>query len=396
MDQQFDVVVVGGGAAGMMCAAQAGQRGRSVLLIEHGENLGEKIRISGGGRCNFTNVHAAPKYFLSQNKHFCISALKQYTAQDFISLVETYGIAYHEKALGQLFCDGPSGQIIDLLKTEMKAGSVTIAVGTEVSDLSKKDDGFLISVTGELESDITCQSLVIATGGKSIPKMGATSFGLKLAEHFGLNVVETRPGLVPFTFDSSFLDDLKPLSGIGIDSVVSHGDVSFREAMLFTHRGLSGPSILQVSSFWRDGERISINLLPDVDVAGLLEELRAKSGKRDIGSALSEHLPKRVAQMVLDQCGVSGKIGELKGGDMETLNKALTDWSLLPMGTEGYRTAEVMLGGVDTNGLNSKTMMVRDVKGLYFIGEVVDVTGWLGGYNFQWAWSSGWVAGQVV
>ncbi len=396
MSQQFDVVVIGGGAAGMMCAAQAGARGRSVLLVEHGKLLGEKIRISGGGRCNFTNVKAAPKYFLSENPHFCISALKQYSAADFISLVDAHDIAYHEKALGQLFCDGSATQIIELLKSEMKAGNVEIAVSSQVLEIERGANGFHLQLEGHRSGLVACASLVVATGGRSIPKMGATGFGYKVANQFGLEVIEPRPGLVPLVFDGSLQDRLKPLSGIGVESVVRFEKTSFREALLFTHRGLSGPAILQISSYWREGQPIKVNLLPDTDFPTWLHEERTKGGKRDVLTVLSTLLPKRVAQMVVEASGVTAKLAELSKDDVTQLSQALQNWSLLPMGNEGYRTAEVTLGGVDTNGLVSKTMMARDVPGLYFIGEVVDVTGWLGGYNFQWAWSSGWVAGQVV
>lgn len=396
MGQRFDVVVIGGGAAGMMCAIEAGKRGRSVLLVEHGKNVGEKIRISGGGRCNFTNINAAPKHFISQNLHFCISALRQYQPQDFISLVEGYGIAYHEKALGQLFCDGSALEVVELLKSEMRAASVLVMLETEVGAIARDGFGFGLSLLGGINEEIVCSSLVIATGGKSIPKMGATGFGYKVATQFGLEIVPTRPGLVPLTFDASLLDKFKPLAGIGFESVVRFADVSFREAMLFTHRGLSGPAILQISSFWQEGETILVSALPDLDIGEWLQAERASNGRRDIGSVLAEYLPKRMGQMLLDQCGVSGRLADLTKKDLLKLESFLNRWPLLPMGTEGYRTAEVTLGGVDTKGLVSKTMMARDVSGLYFIGEVVDVTGWLGGYNFQWAWSSGWVAGQTV
>lgn len=396
MGQVFDVVIIGGGAAGMMCAAQAGQRGRKVLLIEHGKALGEKIRISGGGACNFTNVHASPKQFLSNNPHFCISALKRYSAGDFINLVEAHGIAYHEKKLGQLFCDGSAQEIIGLLKSQMEMGTVEVALECQVNGISKTESGFSLNVSGFQQGDILTTSLVVASGGKSIPKMGASGFGYKLAAQFGINVIDPRPGLVPLTFDEKLLAQIKAFSGTGVESCVRFGETSFQEALLFTHRGLSGPAILQISSYWREGKPLSISLLPEKDLKTWVEEQRRVSGKREVATVLCDLLPKRVVQMVLENCGVSGRVADVSKQDMERLEEAFQNWSLLPVGTEGYRTAEVTVGGVDTNELSSKTMMTKRVPGLFFIGEVVDVTGWLGGYNFQWAWSSGWVAGQEV
>ncbi len=396
MGQVFDVVIIGGGAAGMMCAAQAGQRGRKVLLIEHGKALGEKIRISGGGACNFTNVHASPKQFLSNNPHFCISALKRYSVGDFINLVEAHGIAYHEKKLGQLFCDGSAQEIIGLLKLQMEMGAVEVALECQVNAVSKSEHGFSLNVSGFQEGDIETTSLVVATGGKSIPKMGASGFGYKLAAQFGITVIDPRPGLVPLTFDEKLLAQIKAFSGTGVDSCVRFGEISFQEALLFTHRGLSGPAILQISSYWREGKPLSISLLPEKDLKPWMEEQRRVAGKREVATVLCDLLPKRVVQMVLEICGVSGRVADVSKQDMARLEEAFQNWSLLPVGTEGYRTAEVTVGGVDTDALSSKTMMAKDVPGLFFIGEVVDVTGWLGGYNFQWAWSSGWVVGQEV
>ncbi|MEP3475695.1 MAG: NAD(P)/FAD-dependent oxidoreductase [Hyphomicrobiales bacterium] len=398
--KKFDVVIIGGGAAGMMCALQAGQRGRSVLLIEHSTAFGEKIRISGGGRCNFTNSGCSHKNFLSENKHFCKSALSQYTQHDFISLVKSYDIAFHEKTLGQLFCDGSATEIIEMLVAEMRKGNVELALKTEVESIEKSEDGFSLrlkhSKTEELLEDVSCSSLVIATGGRSIPKMGATGFGYKVAEQFGLDLVEQRPALVPLTFDEQLLVSLSSLSGIGVDAVVSHQKIKFSEAMLFTHRGLSGPSILQISSYWREGENIQLDMLPGRDVFQLLKEARQTNGKLALQTVLSEYFPKRVADMITEQFEFEGNIADLSDKKLRLVSDVINRWTVQPVGTEGYRTAEVTLGGVDTNGLNSKTTMAKDVPGLYFIGEVVDVTGWLGGYNFQWAWSSGWVAGQVV
>lgn len=398
--KNFDVVIVGGGAAGMMCALQAGQRGRSVLLIEHGKAFGEKIRISGGGRCNFTNSGCKPKNFLSNNPHYCKSALSQYTQHDFISLVKSYDIAFHEKTLGQLFCDGAATQIIEMLVAEMRKGGVELALKTKVERLEKSEAGFSLSLrhsqTEEPLEAVTCSSLVIATGGRSIPKMGATGFGYKVAEQFGLELVEQRPALVPLTFDEKLLSQLSPLSGIGVDAVVSNNKTKFSEAMLFTHRGLSGPSILQISSYWREGDTIQLDMLPGRDVFELLKEARQVNGKLALQTVLSEYFPKRVADMITGQFEFEGNIADLSDKKLRKVADHINRWTVQPVGTEGYRTAEVTLGGVDTNGLNSKTMMAKDVPGLFFIGEVVDVTGWLGGYNFQWAWSSGWVAGQVV
>lgn len=398
--QNFDVVVIGGGAAGMMCALQAGQRGRSVLLIEHSTAFGEKIRISGGGRCNFTNSGCSHKNFLSQNKHYCKSALSQYTQQDFISLVKSYNIDFHEKTLGQLFCDGPATQIIEMLVAEMLKGNVELMLKTEVTNIEKSDDGFSLELmhsrTEEPLDGVTCSSLVIATGGRSIPKMGASGFGYKVATQFGLDLVEQRAALVPLVFDEQLLSILSPLSGIGVESIVSYKKTKFSEAMLFTHRGLSGPSILQISSFWDEGQDIVIDMLPGVDIFQILRDERQKNGKRELQTVLSDYFPKRVADMITQHYEFDGNIADLSDKKLQKVADKINRWTIRPVGTEGYRTAEVTLGGVDTDGLNSKTMMAKDVPGLYFIGEVVDVTGWLGGYNFQWAWSSGWVAGQVV
>ncbi|MGL4490957.1 MAG: NAD(P)/FAD-dependent oxidoreductase, partial [Rhizobiaceae bacterium] len=389
--EQVDVLIIGAGAAGMFAAAEAGKRGRKVLIVDHASKAGEKIRISGGGRCNFTNVNASPKQFLSDNPHFCISALKRFTARDFIKRVDARGIAYHEKTLGQLFCDGSAQQIIDMLLDDMDAAGVTLQLETQVFEIEKSDIGFLVRLsTGPVE----CQSLVIATGAKSIPKMGATSFGYRVAEQFGLKVTETRPGLVPLTFEPNMLDRLKALAGVAVDAVVDHGKAKFREALLFTHRGLSGPSILQISSFWREGDEIGIDLSPDKAVFDLLRNARQTNGKQEPQTLLSYVLPKGVAQFVCDQAGVTGKLADLSDKKLQAIADTVHRWRIKPSGSEGYRTAEVTLGGVSTDELDQKTMESKSVKGLYFIGEVVDVTGWLGGYNFQWAWSSAWVAGQ--
>lgn len=391
--QSFDVVVIGAGAAGMMCAAEAGRRGRSVLVLDHAAAPGEKIRISGGGRCNFTNLHAAPANFVSANPHFCISALRRYTQRDFIALVERHGIAWHEKTLGQLFCDGSSRQIIDLLLAEMGQAGVTLRLSTKVESVERDADGFVLGLGSE---QVRCRSLVVATGGRSIPKMGATGFGYDLAARFGLKVTETRPALVPLTFEPALLDRLKPLAGIAVDAEIGCGRTRFREAMLFTHRGLSGPSILQISSYWREGQEIEVSMLPGTDVFDRLRAARAENGRRALHTVLAEALPKRLAQTIAEAEGAAGNLADLSDKVLHRVADAVNGWRVRPAGSEGYRTAEVTLGGVDTAGLDSRTMEAKAVPGLYFIGEVVDVTGWLGGYNFQWAWSSGWSAGQAV
>jgi predicted Rossmann fold flavoprotein len=391
-----DVVVVGAGAAGMMCAAQAGKRGRSVLVLDHGAAPGEKIRISGGGRCNFTNLRAAPENFQSQNPHFCISALHRYTAGDFIALVERYGIAYHEKTLGQLFCDGSAQQIIDLLLTEMKQGNAELRLATGVTNVEKTETGFLLTLSSG-RNQVHCQSLVVATGGKSIPKMGASDFGYRLAARFGVGVTPTRPGLVPLVFEERVLARLAPLAGIGVAALVKCGVVSFEEAILFTHRGLSGPAILQISSYWREGDFLDIALLPGLPVYETLRRDRQTNGKQLLSTVLGQYLPKRLAQMIAEEHGVlTGTIADLSDNRLHRIEDSVNFWRLRPSSSEGNRTAEVTLGGIDTKDLDSRTMEVKAVPGLYFIGEVVDVTGWLGGYNFQWAWSSGWCAGQAA
>jgi predicted Rossmann fold flavoprotein len=393
MDRQ-DVVVIGAGAAGMMCAAIAGQRGRKVLVLDAAAKPGEKIRISGGGRCNFTNTGATPKQFLSDNPHFCISALSRYTPADFLALVERHGIAWHEKTLGQLFCDGSATQIIDMLLTEMKRGDAVLRLGTSVAQVDKAPDGFALRLSsGE---QVECASLVVATGGKSIPKMGATDFGYRLATQFGLRLVETRPGLVPLTFDPQMLERLSPLSGVALPARVACGKTAFDEALLFTHRGLSGPAILQISSYWREGQVITVDLLPGQNAGALLRAARQENGKQAAHTFLSGPLPKRLAKSIADQPGWQGPLGGLSDDRLRKLAGELNGWTILPAGTEGYRTAEVTLGGVDTRDLDSRTLQAKAVPGLHFIGEVVDVTGWLGGYNFQWAWASGWCAGHAV
>ncbi|MCY6382353.1 NAD(P)/FAD-dependent oxidoreductase [Hoeflea prorocentri] len=391
--QRYDVVILGAGAAGMMCAIEAGRRGRKVLIIDHARAPGEKIRISGGGRCNFTNLHAAPGNFLSANPHFCKSALGRYTQYDFIDLVARSGIAYHEKTLGQLFCDGSSRQIIDMLTGLMRDAGVDLSLGVTFEGVTREDDGFTIRfATGP----VRCSALVVATGGKSIPKMGATGLAYRIAEQFGLAVTQTRPALVPLTFDEKLRKRLKPLSGVSVDAAVRCNGAAFNEAMLFTHRGISGPSVLQISSYWREGDEITLSLLPDRDLFSVLRDARGQGGRQTPHTILSAHLPKRLAQIICEGVGAAGRIADMNDALLRRIADAAQDWQIKPTGSEGYRTAEVTLGGVDTAGLNSRTMEAKAVSSLFFIGEAVDVTGWLGGYNFQWAWSSGWAAGQFV
>ncbi len=389
----YDVIVIGAGAAGMMCAIEAGKRGRRVWLIDHAKKPAEKIRISGGGRCNFTNIKAAPKNFLSANPHFCKSALKQYTQKDFISLVEKHHIPYHEKKLGQLFCDETAQDIIAMLLKECADAGVTIDMETSVGNIQKHDDSFSLKTN---IGKVRCQSLVIATGGLSIPKIGATKFGYEIARQFDLKLTPTRAGLVPLTFQSKLLERCKALTGLSVEATVSCGKTSFSEGLLFTHRGLSGPSILQISSYWHEGQQIVVNLAPNVNILDFLKTSRQKQPKQNVHNALTKHLPKRLAVSICEDQGIGGRLADLSDKKLATLATAINDWRVKPAGSEGYRTAEVTLGGVDTGELSSKTMEAKKQPGLYFIGEVVDVTGHLGGFNFQWAWSSGYVAGQYA
>ena len=392
-DAQFDVIVIGAGAAGLMCAIEAGRRRRRALVIEHADQPAEKIRISGGGRCNFTNTRAAPKHFISQNPHFCVSALKRFTPADFIKRVQANNIAFHEKTLGQLFCDVSSKAIIDMLLDDARTAGVELRLSTSVERIDRTADGFTASTTG---GPMQCASLVVATGGKPIPKMGATDFAYRIARQFGVNIVEPRPALVPLTFTGDLLEEMKALSGVSADARVSCNGVAFREALLFTHRGLSGPSILQISSYWREGDEIAVDLAPDIDVFARLRDARQTNGKQAPQTALSAVLPKRLADWIAERAGAEGRMGDYSDARLKILAAAVKDWRVTPAGSEGWRTAEVTLGGIDTHALSSKTMEAKSVPGLYFIGECVDVTGWLGGYNFQWAWSSGWAAGQAV
>jgi predicted Rossmann fold flavoprotein len=393
----LDVLIVGAGAAGMMCAIEAGKRGRRVRVIDHARAPGEKIRISGGGRCNFTNTRTSGAEFLSENPRFALSALKRFTQHDFLKMVERHGIAWHEKTLGQLFCDDSARLIIRMLTDEMKAAGVTLSLGLGVKTIARDGERFTVDLDDGTR--VSAASLVVATGGKSIPKMGATGWGYEVARQFGLPVTETRPALVPLTFEPGLLEQLKPLAGVAVDAVVKTAadkarSASFTEAMLFTHRGLSGPSILQISSYWREGEAITVDMAPGEDVAARLLAAKTGNGKQAVHTALGHIIPRRLAEVVCAREGLSGKLAEVGDKKLRAMAETVNAWTVKPVGSEGYRTAEVTLGGVVTAALDQQTMEARTAPGLFFIGEVVDVTGWLGGYNFQWAWSSGWAAGQ--
>ena len=395
---QFDVVVIGAGAAGMMCASVAGQRGRRVLVIDHATKLAEKIRISGGGRCNFTNLHAGPNNFLSENPHFCKSALSRYTPQDFLSMIKRYKIAFHEKHKGQLFCDESAEDIIRMLKAECDAGKVQWRMPCAVTEIVQNEQGFTVQTE---QGVVTTQSVVIATGGLSIPKIGATDYSYRIAKQFALKIVEPRPALVPLTFDAQSWEPFVPLSGISLEVDIETGakkdKTVFREDLLFTHRGLSGPAVLQISSFWQSGQAIRVNLLPEVDLGQELVEAKT-STKKNLANYLSSYLPARLVDGLLLAHGFDGnlKIADMQDKRLRLLGERINRWELIPNGSEGYRKAEVTRGGVDTRELSQQTMEVKQVPGLYFVGEAVDVTGWLGGFNFQWAWASGVAAGQVV
>ena len=388
-----DVIILGAGAAGLMCAAVAGQRRRSVIVLEHARVPAEKIRISGGGRCNFTNIHTSPASFVSDNPRFCVSALKSYTQQDFIALVEKHRIAYHEKTRGQLFCDGSAQQIIDMLLGECRAARAQLKLGVKISDVVKTDSGFSITTDAGV---FVCKSLVIATGGPSIPKIGGSGFGYRIAQQFGMEVIPPRAALVPLTFDAQMLAQFKPLSGVAVEAEVSCGKARFDEALLFTHRGLSGPAILQISSYWQQGGDIAVDLAPSLDLLQMLKDARRERPRQELATVLADVLPKRLAQLVAEQVNGPARLADFSDKALQAAVVAVRDWRITPAGTEGYRTAEVTLGGVDTSGLSSRSFESSSVKGLYFIGEVVDVTGHLGGFNFQWAWSSGVAAGRCV
>jgi predicted Rossmann fold flavoprotein len=393
MTEKYNVIIVGAGAAGLMCAIEAGKRGRKVLLVDHAKKIGEKIRISGGGRCNFTNINTHSSKFISNNPKFVISALSQYTQNDFINLIKKHNIRFHEKKLGQLFCDESAQQIVDMLLLECKMANVTLKKEIIITDIDKQANQYFIAVGSDKYS---CDSLIIATGGLSVPKIGASKFGYDIGKKFNLNITETLPALVPLTFSQKILAMCKELSGLSLKTVVSYNKIFFEEGMLFTHRGLSGPSILQISSYWKLGDNIKINLSPKQDIFKLLENEKNSNPKQDINTIISEILPKRLAYIICKENEVSGNISELSNRLLIKLSNSINTWVINPTGSEGYRTAEVTLGGVDTNEISSKTMMSIKNPGLFFIGEVVDVTGHLGGYNFQWAWSSGYVAGQYA
>jgi len=400
----IDVLIVGAGAAGMMCAIEAGKRGRRVRVIDHARAPGEKIRISGGGRCNFTNLGTSGANFLGENPRFALSALRRFTQHDFIKMVDRHGVAWHEKTLGQLFCDDSAKQIIRMLTDEMKAAGVTLSLGVGVKAVVRAGERFQVDLDDG--SRVTAASLVVATGGKSIPKMGATGWGYEVARRFGLRVTDTRPALVPLTFEPGLLEQLKPLAGVSVDAVVRHKapkdagagrpakETVFREGLLFTHRGLSGPSILQISSYWREGEAITVDLAPDRDAAAEILAAKTENGKQAVHTAVGHVVPRRLAEALCARENLSGKLAEVGDKKLRALAEGINAWTVKPVGSEGYRTAEVTLGGVDTAALDQQTMEAKAVPGLFFIGEVADVTGWLGGYNFQWAWSSGWAAGQ--
>jgi len=389
--EAFDVIVLGAGAAGLMCAITAGQRGRRVLVLDHAEKPGAKILISGGGRCNFTNREIAPERFLSENPDFCKSALSRYTQWDFVALVERYRIAYHEKTLGQLFCDGSAREILRMLLAECAAASVDVRLGHKISEVSRAERFRIESSRGSF----VAPAVVLATGGLSIPKLGATGFAYDIARRFDLSVIEPCPGLVPLTLQGDALSLCQTLSGVSVDTVVAIGRQRFRENLLFTHRGLSGPALLQISSYWREDTNISIDLAPELNVEDFLKRRKRARPKAQLKSVLAEILPTRLAHAIVEPAE-AGIIGDLPDRNIAKLSARLKHWQLRPSGSEGWAKAEVTVGGVDTAGLSSKTMEARSVPGLYVIGEAVDVTGWLGGYNFQWAWSSGWCAGQAI
>jgi len=392
--QKVDVIIIGAGAAGLMCAIEAGKRGRKTIVLDHANKSGKKILMSGGGRCNFTNYHINPADYISHNSHFCKSALSRYTQWDFIDLVKKHQIPFHEKTLGQLFCDNKSKDILDMLLYECDQAKVEIHLNSKIETIEKiSDHHFKIKSTRD---DFHCQSLVIASGGLSIPTMGASPFAYKVAEQFGIKVWPTRAGLVPFTLHAEEKERLGVLSGIAVDSIVNNERTSFRENILFTHRGLSGPAILQISSYWQAGEEVIINLLPEINLFERLKLTQQQTPQKQLKSIMAEHMPKRVVETLLNAEIIEKKLGSISHKDLEHIAKQVNFWRVLPNGTEGYRTAEVTLGGIDCDAISSKTMAANGLPGLYFIGEALGVTGWLGGYNFQWAWSSGWAAGQII
>jgi len=396
---QTDVLIIGASAAGLMCAIEAGKRGRKVFVLDHANKPGKKILMSGGGRCNFTNYDVSSDNYISHNPHFCKSALSRYTQWDFLDLVNKYHIPFHERAHGQLFCDDSAKDILNMLLSECEHGGVTIKLNTEILEVKKiNEKGFQVNTLSKNSqpTNFDCTSLVVATGGLSIPKMCASPLGYKIAEQFGIKVWPTSAGLVPFTLQPEEKERFSDLSGIAIDSLVSNERVAFRENILFTHRGLSGPAILQISSYWLPGEAISINLLPDINLGDKLKDAQRQHPQQQLKTCLAQFLPRRVISTLLDASLIDSTLQALSHKQFALVADQLHNWTIKPNGTEGYRTAEVTLGGVDCDALSSKTMESKSISGLYFIGEIVDVTGWLGGYNFQWAWSSAWCAGQYV
>lgn len=389
---EYDVVVIGAGAAGLMCAIEAGRRGRRTLVADHANKVGKKILLSGGGRCNFTNIHAGPEHYLSRNPHFCKSALARYTPYQFIELMERHGVPYHEKKLGQLFCDRSAKDVVAMLLRECEAAGVDVRTRYPLEVL---DEAAPFRLSGP-EGSLRCESLVVASGGLSFPKMGASGFGHRLAEGFGLGVTPLQPALVPFTLEGPLRELATALSGVSVDSELACGEGAFRENILFTHRGISGPAALQVSSYWSPGAAVSADLLPGRDAPGWLRSRKAERPKARLGTVLAEVLPARLVDHFPADWDRRAPMQSLSDRRLDAIGASLADWRFVPSGTEGYRTAEVTLGGVDTAALSSRTLEAKRVPGLYFIGEVVDVTGWLGGYNFQWAWASGYAAGQVA
>ncbi len=396
--EQVDVIVLGAGAAGLMAGIEAARRGRRVLVVDHAAAAGEKIRISGGGRCNFTNLNIAVDRFLGQNPRFALSALKRFSQWDFIARMDSAGIAWHEKTLGQLFCDGSAKQVVAMLLADLAAAGGMLRLNTAVLGAAQGADGYEVQLSS---GPVRAQALIVASGGKSIPKMGATGLGYQIAAQFGLAMTETRPALVPFTFGPQDLEWIAPMAGLALPVRVSCGQGRFDEAMLMTHRGLSGPAMLQISSYWREGAAIAVNLAPQLAARGggvlaELERSKSQNGRAGLGRAVAQIVPARLAEYFTQLVSTQKPLAEIPRADLAKLAEMLQNWKLRPVGTEGYRTAEVTLGGVDTDGLDARTMESKAHKGLYFVGEVVDITGWLGGYNFQWAWSSGWAAGQVA
>lgn len=393
-NKKVDVVVIGAGASGLMCAIEAGKRGRKVVVIDHANKAGKKILMSGGGRCNFTNYSVEAENFLSNNRHFCKSALSRFTQWDFLAMVDHYQIPYHERSHGQLFCDVSAKDILKMLLTECDKAGVEIQLNCQIKKVSKiTADEFNIST---VQMIFQSHSVVVATGGLSIPKMGATAFGYQLAEQFNIKVLPVSAALVPFTLQPEDKEKYSPLSGIAVHCEVSNQRQSFKENILFTHRGLSGPAILQISSYWKAGEIITINFLPDVDLIHIMEERKVNKVKMQLKTILAEFLPKRLVEVLVDSRLLALTLQDISNKQLDEIVQIITNWQIKPNGTEGYRTAEVTLGGVDCSAISSKTMESQGVPGLYFTGEVLDVTGWLGGFNFQWAWASGWCAGQYV